>query len=333
MEEQLLAYLLDALDEPAARQVEAYLAEHAQAREQLAVLERALAPLAADDAAPTPPLRLLERTLARVAESACAPPIPAIPSTLADLPKAPPISPSAFPVSRSWWRRADVLVAASVMVTIVGIGLTLLGSLRAPSSAALTAQCKNNLFQFFIALQTYHDQHRRFPDVASESPRDVAGMVVPILADAGVLSDSASIRCPGVGSPLACQIPLVTLRTMSNGEFEKYAPSLSMCYAYSLGYRDDEGAYHGPGNATLVSWSQLPVMADRPPAEGIDQNSVNHGADGKAPGQNVLFADGHVQFLTDRRLGGDDIFLNSAGHVAAGLNARDIVLGYSSARP
>jgi prepilin-type processing-associated H-X9-DG protein len=71
-------------------------------------------------------------------------------------------------------------------------------------------------------------------------------------------------------------------------------------------------------------------LADRPPAEGINSNSINHGL----AGQNVLFADGHIRFLSTRKIGADDdIYTNRDGRVGAGLDVSDIVLGYSSARP
>ena len=117
---------------------------------------------------------------------------------------------------------------------------------------------------------------------------------------------------------------------MSDEEFMMRAPCLAMCYAYPLGYRDEAGTYHGPGDIPQSSWSQTPIMADRAPAEGILNNSVNHGG----AGQNVLFADGHVKFLTERNLGtGDDFFLNREGKIAAGLDPTDNVLGHSAARP
>jgi prepilin-type processing-associated H-X9-DG protein len=325
MDELFIGYLLNALDEPEQRQVEAYLAQHPEARERLDLLEQALAPLAADSEAPTPTPRLVEMTLARVAEHACAPK-----DGLEDLPQAPPVSRSSVSGGRSWWRRADILVAAAVMLTIIGIGLTVLGSLRAPSSNALTVACKHNLMQYYFALQHYRQQNRQFPDVTSLAPHDVAGMVVPMLAEAGGLKEGTSIRCPGIGEPAMCQLPLESLRTMNEEDFEKYAPTLSMCYAYSLGYRDPNGVYHAPGVPPHVSFSQMPLMADRPPAEGIMSNSINHGL----AGQNVLFADGHVSFLTTRIYGaGDDIYTNRDGKVGAGLDVGDIVLGYSSARP
>ncbi len=192
----------------------------------------------------------------------------------------------------------------------------------------MIVECKNNLREFFVSLQEYRDVNGRFPDVATEAPRDVAGMVVPILNEAGTLSEEASIRCPGLGAPLSCPFTVSSLRKMSDAEFAVHSSSLSMCYAYSLGYRDGE-MIRGPGDGTQAGFSQTPIMADRPPAEGVNCNSINHG--GK--GQNVLFADGHVQFLTARTFGGDlDIFLNRDNIVATGLDAADIVLGYSAAR-
>jgi prepilin-type processing-associated H-X9-DG protein len=330
MEEFFIDYLLDALDERARRQLEAHLTQHPEARKKLALLKQALEPLAADADAPAPPPQLVERTLAKIAAHICTD------RRGNDLPLAPPVSPATLPMGRSWWRRADVLVAACLLVTIVGVGLIILGRLRAPDSGALLVECKNNLRQYYIALQKYHEQNGKFPDIAKQSPRDVAGIFVPILADAGTLPASASIRCPGIGSPMSCQFTLASLRTMSDDEFALRSPCLALCYAYSLGYRDETGAYHGPGDIPHGSWSQTPIMADRPPAEGILSNegslsnSMNHGG----TGQNVLFADGHVQFLPKRTLGvEDDIFLNRDRKVAAGLDATDIVLGHSAARP
>ena len=293
-----------------------------EARRKLALLKQALEPLAEDGDAPAPPVRLVERTLARIAEDVCSGVGVARPD---ELPHAPPVSRTTVPIGRSWWRRADLVVAACVLATVVGVGLIVLQQMRGPTSGAMIVQCKNNLREFYVALQKYREQNGAFPDVAKESPHDVAGMVVPILSDAGTLSSVASIRCPGIGTPLGCQTTLAGLRAMSDVDFDQRSPCLSMCYAYSLGYRDPAGALHGPGDSPQQSYSQTPIMADRPPAEGVLGNSINHGGEG----QNVLFADGHVRFLPARTLGADnDIFLNRAGIVAAGLDAADIVLGY-----
>jgi prepilin-type processing-associated H-X9-DG protein len=321
METYFIEYLLNTLDDDQRRQIEAYLEQDPHARRKLALLKQALEPLAADAERPVAPPQLVERTLARIAEQIC---------VTQPAPQVVPAPPAPLP-SRGFWRpRLDVLVAACLLVTVVGIGLTILGRMRGPTSAAVAAECKENLRQFYVALQTYRDQHGQLPDVAKQSPRDVAGMVVPMLNEAGTLPHKASIRCPGLGSPAFCPFSVSALLGMSDADFEMNSPNLSMSYAYSLGYRDEAGVHHGPGAILPVGWSQTPIMADRPPAEGLLLNSMNHGG----AGQNVLFADGHVHFLPERTYGeGDDIFLNRDGKIAAGLGVGDIVLGYSGARP
>ncbi|MBM3994790.1 MAG: hypothetical protein FJ303_11650 [Planctomycetes bacterium] len=319
MEELFLGYVLNALDERDKQAVEAYLAEHPEAREQLAIVERCLVPLAVDADAEAPPL-LVERTLAKVAEAECAEK-----PVLSELPKAPRLSPSATPPGGTWWRRADLLVAICLLITVGGVGVVFLGRLL---WANPIIECKDNLRRYYVALQQYRDFHGQLPDPTGEAPpRDVAGIYRPMLDDAGM--SVTRDGCPGVGSLQSCSVSLQALRKMTIAEFQEHAARLSMCYAYSLGYRDGAGVYHPPGDCPDAGRSQTPIMADRPPAEGIMQNSVNHGG----AGQNVLFADGAVKFLPQRTFGaGDDIFVNRNGIVAAGVDATDIVLGHSAAR-
>src|SRR5205823_3330641 len=91
------------------REVEEFLRKHPESQSHVDLLSRALVPLAADrtDAEPPPALRV--RTLARVAEYRCSAPL--------RLPAAPPIR--SYAPRRSWWRRADVLVAASILILVV----------------------------------------------------------------------------------------------------------------------------------------------------------------------------------------------------------------------
>src|SRR5271156_3271197 len=105
MEENLVGYLLNALDPAEQRQVEGYLRDHPEAQRHLQLLEHALEPLAADRDEIAPPPGLSVRTLALVAEHQCH-----------ELPRVPKATsrPSDF-THRSWWRRADVLVAASLL--------------------------------------------------------------------------------------------------------------------------------------------------------------------------------------------------------------------------
>src|SRR5262245_50728242 len=149
MNEHLLDYLLDRLDEPVRRQVEARLQVDTEARRQLELLRQALAPLAADEEI-VPPPHLSARTIARVAEHACRQ-LPAAPAPLR--------SESA---GRPWWRRADVLVAASLLAMVAGIGLPMLSKLRNP---AAIVECQENLRKFYFALHTYQEQHKQLPAI------------------------------------------------------------------------------------------------------------------------------------------------------------------------
>jgi hypothetical protein len=60
-------------------------------------------------------------------------------------------------------------------------------------------------------------------------------------------------------------------------------------------------------------------------------SSLNHGR----KGQNVLFEDGHVEFLQGCNAEGcpDNIFLNDRGQPTAGVHANDAVIGPSHAHP
>lgn len=315
MDENLVGYLLNSLDEPSHQQVEAYLAGNAAGRDKVQKLHRALEPLEADREQAKPPADLVYRTLARVAE-VCSQGLPRAPVTI-----------QAGGNARPLWRRVDVVAAAAILLLALGVGIPALFRLRDQSG---NLECQDNLRIFYTGLKKYHDQHKQFPDVDAHRPHhNVAGMVVPMLIHAKVLAPDVSIRCPGNGPGKPCPLTLDQIKAMGPEEFKKHAASLASCYAYSLGYRDDLG-YHAPVmNAGMAS--RLPLMSDRPPYDDDTlDNSPNHGKNG----QNVLFQDGHVEFMTKRSLPfDDDIFKNRQGKRAAGDAEDDVVLGNSAIRP
>jgi hypothetical protein len=311
MDENLVGYLLHSLDEDGERQMEAYLAQSAEARYKLENLRRGLEPLEVDREEPAPPPNLLVRTLARVAEY-CS-------QTLPHAPK-PPRSSGGY---RNPWRRIDVLVAAAIFLVAVGLGVSALAHVR--TVTAPLAECKDNLRQFGFALKAYHEMHGKFPDVNAQAPYNVAGMFVPLLIQAGLLSKDVSVRCPGNGPGKPCPITIEEIHALDRNDFSQYTPLLACCYAYSLGYRDENG-YHAP----QYQGASFPLVSDRPPRDQGPGNSPNHGG----TGQNVLFQDGSVRFITNRSLNfDDDIFRNKAGMIEAGLDPADSVLGPSAVSP
>src|SRR5207302_2864518 len=90
------------------------------------------------------------------------------------------------PVPHSWWRRADVLVAASLLIIS---SLLLLPLLVKANRAAKQIQCQDNLRGMFAALMRYGDAHNgELPKVEENAPRNFAGMFVPVLYQDGLLN-------------------------------------------------------------------------------------------------------------------------------------------------
>ncbi|MGH7169601.1 MAG: hypothetical protein ACRELG_04900 [Gemmataceae bacterium] len=323
MEENLVGYLLNALDDDQQRQVEASLRESPELRACQDLLERSLAPLAADRETPEPRPGLVLSTLAHLAEYQC--------RKLPDAP-SPPLSQS-VPVGRSWLRRPDVVVAALLLIVLGGIGSSSLIHLWRDYYGR--TQCRNNLFELWKGLHGYCEAHHgNFPLVEEKGARGVAGIFVPILGDSGMLNSEVSIACPAQERrpPDSRSVrEMEELYVRDRDTFRMEARKLAGGYAYTLGYRDS-ACYHGLRCDTVESdcLKLLPIVADRP--EPLMQaNSANHGG----TGQNVLYLDGHVEWRTNRKAGinGDDIFANRQGQLRAGEDREDSVLGPGDASP
>jgi prepilin-type processing-associated H-X9-DG protein len=335
MDENLLGYLVNALDPDTHRQVEAHLRSNPEAQHHADLLRRALRPLAADAAEEVPPPGLWVRTLGHIAHDQVrrrrpeGPPAAARPAAR-PLPRAPWTPGEAGP-GGSWWRRTDVLVAALVLFAVLSMGVTALPGLWQRQQIEA---CQNNLRLFGQALTAYSQHHDHdFPKVEAEPPRNVAGIFVPILHDAGVLRGDATVSCPGNGNRPAPALTLTDLEELSRTNQQQFRDTvrrLAGCYAYTLGY----GAPDGLHGLRDDDGGGLPIMSDRPDwVDGLlgDGNSPNHGG----RGQNVLYIDGHVRFSTTRGagVGGDDIYVNQRRKVEAGVNRLDSVLGASPATP
>jgi hypothetical protein len=318
MEENFIGYLLNSLDADTHRQVEEHLHCQPEATRQLELLRRALQPLELDRTPHEPPVNLASRTLARIQQQQRATPPPA----------APPILRAYGAVT--WWRRPDVLVAAALVLFAVGIGFPGLYQLR--MHYANRQDCANNLRNVYQSLVNYSDFHNgEFPMVEERPRHNVAGAFVPLLQDAGVLNPEVSFRCPGNGNSAFTQHTMKELEAMSPEEFERVAPRLSSCYAYTLGYRDAAGQLHG---LRRDDEERLPLLADRPQVDPAASNAARASSPNHK-GQNVLFLGGQVRFFREPTAGkdGDHIYLNRNGRVGAGVDRDDTVLGLSADQP
>ncbi len=312
MREQLLGYLLGALEPTEHEMVEARLADDPALQEDLMRLRDKVAPLAADDEHEDyePPVGLAARTCNFVAARAGQPPQPA-----ADL------------VPAGSWRLQDLLVAGGICIAA---SLLVFPAISHSQFKARLTACQNNLREIGTALTHYSQAHKGyFPLVPQQGKLAVAGAYAPMLREAGFLEDPAHLICPE--SPLAQQrdynLPsMEEIEAAPAKRLPRLHCRLGGSYGYSLGYVLN-GGYHGHRNRGR---SHFALMADAPDDE-ISGRSGNHGA----CGQNVLFEDMHVGFLKSCRLRecDDHIYVNTHGIVGAGIGPDDAVIGRSSAPP
>ncbi|MBO0701190.1 MAG: hypothetical protein J2P46_22525, partial [Zavarzinella sp.] len=167
--------------------------------------------------------------------------------------------------------------------------------------------CQDNMRQFYQAAIGYSDTNDgRFPQVRESQPATTAADALKL---AGYLPQGGPLVCPAA-NPV--ETPALTLGS----------------YAYSLGFRDENGALCGLDRRPETTY--LPILADAPRRQAGEAFPINH-----RNGQNVLFAGGNVRFCTTTTVGvdGDDIFSNARGQVAAGLNLYDTSLGRAEERP
>ena len=329
MEQNFVGYLLNALDPETHQQVEAYLKTNPEGQQRLDLLRHALEPLAADRDEIEPPPGLAFRTLAKVAEYRCRP--------KADLPDAPLTTRSAPSYGR-WFRRADMFVAAAVVLVAGGLLFEGAMTFRGTQSRIACADNLRNFHQSLVNFSTLKDGdfpgvplERRYPEEFPDGRCNVAGIFVPELVQAGCLGKDSNVRCPGNGGKLASNYNLEQMRRMSREEFEKTAGKLSGCYAYSLGYNDPTATHCNLRRDPELSNDMLPIMADKPTINDAQRtNTPNH-----RNGQNVLYVGGNVRFHPTPAAGmnEDNIYMNKDGKVGRGADRWDTVLGSSADHP
>ncbi len=321
MREDLLGYLLGALDDAARQRIESRLAEDPELRREFYRLKRCLEPLDTLAEEYEPPSGLADRVCENVER--CAEQAKPVPRSLTSHGHD-----SRF--RRSQWSLADGVVVALVCLMAITLFLPALANSRFLSEKIL---CQNNLRSLGSALVGYSDRQpdRTFPFVPLEGHQAFAGVYASKLLDKQLVSpDDVMLICPS--SELArrnkpWQVPtLAEIERASRMHLVELQENAGGSYAYNIGYVEDL-KYRGVVNQGRTHFA---LLGDAPSYHLPGRRSANHGG----RGQNILYEDGHILFVSDPQLlREDDPLRNRAGYLEAGQDCDDAVVAPSAVRP
>ncbi|MEQ8849221.1 DUF1559 domain-containing protein [Botrimarina sp.] len=234
-------------------------------------------------------------------------------------------------------RRFSLVEVATVGVAALLLGMLILPAIQTGREASRRLVCANNLRQVGANLQQYSiENFRRYPPIG---PGVHAGMFSVMLVDDGFVTAEQLERrllCPSSWQAEEVRAGSHRVRIPSSEEVRLASDELvsllmrqaAGSYAYRLGHLHKRAYWYPRDRGD----SRAPVMADAPeytlPTVLV---SRNHGP----CGENVLFQDGRVAFVTScySQSGVDHLFLNDAGQLAAGRRPADVVLAPGDVTP
>ncbi len=329
MYEDLIGYLLGALEADEQRRIERELEVNPQLRQELERLRRCLEPLESLHGEHAPPSDLTQRTLDTLARHD--PSHRVVPHSVA----------SGMATAASEHAGSDrprrYSVPDSIVLALVGlIAITLfLPALANSRFESRKLACQDHLRTIAWQLFRYCDQQpdRYYPFVPIRGNRAFAGFYAPVLYENQLLPvDCSLLVCPGAelassasGPRLAPQeaawrVPAFgELDGAAGTELYQMQSQAGGSYAYCVGYVE-HGFYHPAKNNGRT---YFPILADAPSLHLKGRQSANHGG----RGQNICYDDGRVVFVTDlSQVRGDDPWRNADGFAEVGSSADDGVL-------
>lgn len=317
--EHLLGFLLDALAPDEQQQVEAELNQNPELRDELQSLASHLKPLGMCERpqAIDPPAGLAERTCDFVAAQSAALVAPAGTLLLQGVERGRQLT----------W--TDFVTMAAVIVAAASLFFPALSLSR---FEAQIATCQNQLRRIGFGLHEYSggQPDHTFPGPEASGNRAATGIVAPILVS-HKLADSRTFLCPASSAgrlPGSFRVPLPEELDQAMGqELKSLMSSMGGDYGYNMGYVEDGKLVRSRDERR----SGYALAGDAPSNSRPRRVSGNH----RGYGQNILYEDGHVQFLKHLPSPGvlDDPYHNRDGWVAVGLDRDDAVLGASNDHP
>jgi hypothetical protein len=304
MHEQLVGYLLGALDPAEQAEIERHLSQRQDLQRDFEKLRCCLDPLHADRGHFDPPAALAARTCSRVQQERAV-------RTAQVLPAG----------GGRRWGVLDLAVAAGIIITAT---LLFFPAVNRSRGLARSAICQDHLRQISSGLHQYSQLYNGYlPHVPTEGSLALGGIYAPLLHSAGFVPDERTFLCPSCGLSDDPNFHMPTpkeLATLNGPQLEQARKYAGGSYGYTLGHFED-GHYAGTHDRLR---SNFALMSDSPCPENPDRQTRNH--DGR--GQNVLFEDGHVAYLNAPLAEGshDHLFLNEEGDVAPGIHPNDSVI-------
>ncbi len=311
--QQLLGYLLGALEEDERRQVEAQLRDDPAMRAELARLRQCLEPLEQSWQPVCPPPGLWQRTCRFVEVAASA-------------------VPAGLVARRGNWALRDLAAVAAVLVAVC---LLLFPAVNRSRIQAAVRGCQDNLRQWGVGLKHFSADHGgQFPCLPRKGNDAIGCFYAPLLRDYGLVTDARYLVCPAA-APRAQAIYVPScdeLRSCTPPQLAELLRKMGADYGYHLGIVVN-GRYVAVYDRNRGTFA---IMGDSPSLRLDGEPSGNHGR----LGQNVLFEDGSVRFLSWEDLTNgcvllcdDRLFLNDHGEVAPGRHAADAVIVPAWTRP
>lgn len=339
MREDLLGYLLSALEPHEMRRVEQELRSQPALREELEYLQRTLEPL--DHAAASLPVfesppDLVSRTMAM------------LPSMEFGGPVSPAVAMAPVLESRRLFRNtwADLIVGTLAAVAVLGL---LIPSIARGRYEARKIACQDHLRQLGSAITQFvmQDSHESLPQIAESGPEAFSGMYAVRLAEHNLLAEPDWRLCPEINMPPSidetqmAKLPLVKIDDLRQASERGDVNRLRMLqqtaggnYAYTLGVVDGDRyeAPHYEGRSGFAILGDAPISGTEI-ADGVDVEKLRWGHG--YTGANLLFEDGSVRFMdmSSGRQFPDHPFFNHRGSIEAGVNIDDASLAPSYRAP
>lgn len=344
-DEDLIGYLLGALEPSEINQVENALAGDIALRERLAELEEKLGGMPDRFVEIDPPPGLAEKTLNTIGIVDSS--IHADPSSI----KSPLIEPAnkqgikftngfqqpEYEISgdRGSWSMMDMVVGAAVCFVVAALLLPSIANSRFQSKLVV---CQDNLRQIGYNMASLAENHDGRFVISSDTDQWEASLFVRQMIDSELVSDTQTLICPSDPSKELtaeiCRLVWQTEQSVGNdADYSQTMPradnSLTQSVVAKNALQQTEaasGSYGFPApqltsaktTSIMIPGSASQVLcADAACFENPGYRSKNHGG----YGQNVLLGDLSVDYICDTAClpSGDHIYTNGIGRIQPGM--------------